>query len=63
MHAKVVVEGIHVSNVGDITILFSNAWMLDVFLDSSNEDECWRIFKSGDHDSHMVITGEGIEED
>lgn len=63
VHAKVVVEGIHVSNVGDITILFSNRWTLDVFIDSSNEDECRRIFRSGDPNSHMVITGDGIEED
>jgi hypothetical protein len=58
-----IVKKINVSKFGDVSIAFENNFVLDIFADSSNDDEVWRFFDRIDDDDvpHLVITGKGIE--
>lgn len=62
LNKGIYVNSIDVSEIGDLKINFSNGWLLEVYVDVSNDSECWRMLKSGDLKSHLVITGLGIEE-
>lgn len=46
---------------GDLLLIFSNGDRLEVFVDVSDNSECWRIFKSESEESHLVLTGQGLE--
>lgn len=54
------VADVKVSAFGDVTILFEQDIVIDVFVDAT-VDECWRLFKIGS-DQHLVMTGNGLEE-
>lgn len=56
------VNSIDITEIGDLKITFSNGWLLEVFVDISDDSECWRMLKSGDLNSHFVVTGLGVEE-
>ncbi|WP_405288857.1 hypothetical protein [Methanobrevibacter sp.] len=46
---------------GDLRLSFSNGDQMEVFVDVSDETECWRIFRKDDLNlRHMVMTGEGV---
>jgi len=45
---------------GDLTILFSNMFVLECFINISTAQECWRFFKCGDKE-HLVVCGNGYE--
>lgn len=45
---------------GDLLLIFSNGDRLEVFVDVSDDSECWRIFKSECDEPHSVLTGHGI---
>ncbi|MDQ0227913.1 hypothetical protein [Metabacillus niabensis] len=50
--------------VGGLTILLSGGYKLDVFPDSSEDDEYsehWRLFKPKDNSPHFIVTGNGID--
>ncbi len=58
------VKKITISDVGDLTISLTNDFSIDVFVDSSENEECWRFFEIGNADnSHLVVTGEGVYEE
>jgi hypothetical protein len=56
---KLVVLEVTVGKHGDLIVLMSEAVRLEVFA-TSRENECWRFFKMSE-ESHLVITGQGIE--
>ena len=45
---------------GDLFLYFSNGDCLEIWVDASDETECWRIFKYNVDDIHCVITGNGL---
>jgi len=53
------VQEVTVGNAGAFTILFRDAYALDVFPDDSLRDEHWRIFKPYAGESHFVLRGSG----
>lgn len=55
------VSSVSVSKIGDIKIKFANGYLLDVVIDISQAEECWRFFKS-ETDEHLVMLGDGLEE-
>jgi len=58
---KFIVEKILVNNVGDLKIYLTNDFVLEIFADSTDDDEYWRFFELGNKDQeHLVVTGQGI---
>ena len=55
------VQEVAVGHAGAFTILFADAYALDVFPDDSLRDEHWRIFKQHEEESHFVLSGSGVE--
>lgn len=53
------VEKIIVTEVYDLKIFLSDAFVIECFVNDSR-GECWRFFQKGKE--HLVITGAGIEE-
>ena len=56
-----IVNDIELSNFGDLKISFGNGYSLEVFIDTSGEKECWRFMDLINIDTHLVVTGVGIE--
>jgi len=56
-----VVKDIELSNFGDLKIIFKNGYHLEVYLDTSGEEECWRFLNTQDADIYLIVTGVGIE--
>lgn len=48
------------NNVGDLKIKFSNGYVLEIFIDTSEEEECWRILKMESDEKHYVVYGNGV---
>ena len=58
------VKKITISDVGDLTISLTNDFSIDIFVDSSENEECWRFFEAGNtNNSHLVVTGDGFYEE
>lgn len=56
-----VIKKVTINRLGDLTILLSNDFCLEVFIDSSENEECWRFFEVGNaDDAHLVVTGRGF---
>jgi len=61
------VENVEMSMQGDLKVIFNNGDKLEVFVNHSTDDECWRFFemcsyedyKSGIAHEHLVISGLG----
>jgi hypothetical protein len=59
--SPLVVERIRGSGVGDLRIVFSDGYRLEVFPDSSNDAEQWRFFPTSGGREHLVATGARVE--
>ena len=57
-----IVKDITITKYGDLTIFFTNGFTLEFFADGSSGSENWRFFENSNLESHLVITGDGIEE-
>ena len=55
----IVVNEFRLSMYGDL-LLLSNGNVLDVFVDASTKEECWRLFEVGSKKEHFVVNGQGI---
>lgn len=62
-HAGVplIVRSVHADALGSLRITFDNAYVLEVFPDSSRGSEHWRFFQPAMDADHFVVTGAGIE--
>lgn len=58
---NIVIKSIEINNFGDLKIKFSNSITLNVFVDTTSNDECWRFFVWHGKERHLVITGRGIQ--
>lgn len=61
---QIIVEEIAVDDFGGFTVILSNGYKLEIFPDSSEDDEDgehWRFFNSKEKSPHFVVSGEGIE--
>jgi len=58
-----IVKEIKVSRLGDLTIVFENGFILDVFANSSRESDNWVFYDAITEKNILIITGEGIAVD
>lgn len=50
------VKEVQVSKVGDLHICLSDDYNIDVFIDTSETEECWRFFEAGNNElPHIVV--------
>lgn len=57
------VQDIIINEVGDLKIVLSNDFCIEVFIDTNEDEECWRFFEVGNSEKpHIVITGYGYYE-
>ena len=57
----VYVVKVNAGKYGDVQITLSNNYVLEIFVNRSSDDECWRFLEYGTEKEHFVITGQGIE--
>jgi hypothetical protein len=58
------VKQIDADNIGGVILTFSNGCVLEIFPDSSEDDdqsEHWRFFNRKENGPHFVVTGNGID--
>ena len=63
INQEIYVKEHKINSWGDLLLLFSNGDSLEVFVNSSDDSECWRIFGFNSDKEHLVITGEGARFD
>ena len=59
-----IVERVDSDEVGGLKIFLSQGYLLEVFPDTSEDDEYsefWRLFKRKEDSSHFVVTGNGLK--
>ncbi|MBE5393919.1 MULTISPECIES: hypothetical protein [Brevibacillus] len=59
---NILVDKIEADDLGGIKVYFSDRYLLELFPDSSSEEEFWRFFVPGELNSHFVVKGSGIED-
>ena len=59
--SQITVTAVGLSGNCDLTITFSNGLCLESFVNTSSQEECWRLFMPGLEHGDLVVTGVGIE--
>ena len=57
---NICVVAVMANECGDLQIILSNKCIIEVFVNLSSNDECWRFFETGTEKEHFVVTGQGI---
>ena len=61
MLKKLVVKEVNFNLFGDLTICFQNDVFLEVYLEVTNDEECWRFFeKEADDRGDIIVLGNTI---
>lgn len=58
--APIYVREYKINRWGDLLLIFSNNDRLEVFITTSEDEECWRTFKMDEEEKHLVVTGRGV---
>ena len=54
------VKDIQINKFGDLIITLSNNYNVEIFVDTEEDEECWRFFETGKtEETHIVMTGCG----
>ena len=54
------VKNVKLDQTGDLAITLSNADLIEVFIDTTTDAECWRFFEIGSDIGHLVAYGNRI---
>lgn len=58
----VIVKDVEVNDFGDLTITCNHGVIIEVFINATDDKECWRFFERQSKDDHLVVTGQGVDE-
>ena len=61
-HCPAVVESVTADEVGGFQLFLSNGIVFEVFPDCSLPDEHWRLLRPASDESHLVFSGNALEE-
>ena len=56
----ITVQSIELSSTNDLKIIFSNNYILEVFVCGSTDVEQWRLFEHKESKDDFVVTGCGL---
>lgn len=48
---------------GDLLLILSNEDRIEIYVDASDNTECWRLFERNQEKKHLVMTGLGVSFD
>lgn len=57
---KLIVDDYELSTSGDLKLKLSNGNVFEVFINTSTDDECWRLFVKKIVKDHFVVTGQNV---
>lgn len=57
----IVINKYKINQWGDLALFFSNHDKLQTFNVSSDNSECWRLFRPNSEEQHLVVCGSEIE--
>lgn len=57
---NIFVKDYKINRWGDLLLLFSNEDSLEIFVNVSDDSECWRLFENNSNKDHFVVTGQGV---
>lgn len=57
----IIINEYEINQWGDLVLFFSNHDKLQTFSLTSNDSECWRLFKPNSEEPHLVVYGSTIE--
>lgn len=61
--APVSIENYKLNRWGDLLLVLSNGERIEIYVDASDNTECWRIFEVNRESKHLVMTGLGMSFD
>ena len=62
-HAKcgqAAITHVEISASGDLAMQLSNGDVLEIFINTTADTECWRLFVRGHDEAHLVATGTSV---
>ena len=58
-----IVTALQVSSQSDLSIRLSSGYVIEIFNNLSANEEVWRFFEPGTEKPHLVVTGQGAQEE
>lgn len=58
-NSPIIINEYRLNRWGDLLIIFSNGDSMEIFVDSSDDTECWRLFQHNCENAHFIICGLG----
>lgn len=58
-YPEVVINHIQVNRLGDLSMQLSNCHTIELFMNTSTNNECWRFFECNTGKKHVVFQGTG----
>lgn len=59
VNKDLVVEDISINNRGDLFITLNDEYVIEVFVNNSTDDECWRLLSNNMEEEHLVVSSVG----
>lgn len=57
------IEEYKINRWGDLLLILSNGERIEIYVDASDDTECWRMFDGNCEKEHLVMTGSGLRFD
>ena len=58
-YGDVLIESVYISSLGDLKMKLSNGHSIEIFINTSSSEECWRFFECNTKKKHLVYQGTG----
>ena len=49
------------NSLGDLKLILCNGEVIEIYVDTCEDYECWRAFETNSNEKHFVVSGTGIE--
>lgn len=50
-----------INSLGDLKLILGNGEIIEIYVDTCGDFECWRAFKTNSKEKHLVMSGTGME--
>lgn len=57
------IEEYKINRWGDLLLILSNGERFEIYVDASDDTECWRMLEGNSEKEHLVMTGSGLRFD
>ncbi len=56
-----IITDYNINSLGDLKLILDNDEIIEIYVDTCGNFECWRAFKTNSNEKHLVMSGTGLE--